>query len=552
MRALAHTLILAAALTSASATAQVQVTYFPAPKANSANPTTPAKALLGKALFWDEQLSSSRTMACGTCHVFGSGGSDPRSTRATHPGYDGVFGTADDIHGSPGVVQQDAFGNYTGSPTFGIRPQSTGRRAPSVINAAYENELFWDGRAGSTFTDPATNTILFTTYGALESQIAGPPVSDVEMSHMGRSWNDIALDLTNRTPLALAENIPANLATFIAGQTYASLFQQVYGSPGVTPQRIIFAIAAYERTLVSDQTRYDAYLAGSGNLTTQEARGLSLVFQFCMICHLDLLPNTHQFGPALNDFRQIGVRPEFEDVGRFAVTSNQFELGMFRVPQLRNVALRAPYMHNGGQADLNAVMNFYNRGGDFGSNIDPNVQFMAGQLTSQDNIDLIAFMQTLTDLRVQNELPPFDRPRLWSESTRAPQMFGTGTVGTGGKAPAARIDTPAFLGNGKFTLSLDDAKAFAPVFLLLDVAGSTTGVPLYGQNYYLSPSANVQFLGLTKPSSPTSSLGYFTNRFPMPTSPAFGGLQLWSQWLVFDVLGPNGITSSNGARVTLF
>ena len=148
-------------------------------------------------------------------------------------------------------------------------------------------------------------------------------------------------------------------------------------------------------------------------------------------------------------FRQIGVRPEFEDVGRFAVTSNQFELGMFKVPQLRNVALRAPFMHNGGQADLNAVMNFYNRGGDYGNNIDPNVQFMAGQLTSQDNIDLIAFMNTLTDVRVQNELPPFDRPRLWSQSNRAPVMFGNGTMGTGGKSPMARIDTPASLGNGK-------------------------------------------------------------------------------------------------------
>jgi hypothetical protein len=131
-------------------------------------------------------------------------------------------------------------------------------------------------------------------------------------------------------------------------------------------------------------------------------------------------------------------------------------------------------------------------------------------------------------------------------------MFGNGTIGTGGKSPMARIDTPASLGNAKFTFSLDDAKAFAPVFLLLDLGGNTAGLPLYGQNFYLTPAANVQFLGLTKPSSPTSSLGYFTNRFPLPTSPSFGGMQLWSQWLVFDVLGPNGITSSNGARITLF
>src|SRR5262249_15111801 len=152
---------------------------------------------------------------------------DPRATDATHPGPDGVFGTADDIHGSRGVVRQDVAGAYTGSPLFGIRPQSTGRRSPPVINAAYEDALFWDGRATNTFTDPVSGTVLLAGNAALESKAAGPPASDVEMSHIGRSWTDIANDITYRTPLALAENIPANLLAFIAGQDYATLFQQV-------------------------------------------------------------------------------------------------------------------------------------------------------------------------------------------------------------------------------------------------------------------------------------------------------------------------------------
>ena len=90
------------------------LTPLPPPPVPPGNPITPAKVNLGKTLFWDEQLSSSRTMACGTCHRAETGGSDPRSRvgagGATNAGPDGVLGTADDITGSPGVVLTDAGG----------------------------------------------------------------------------------------------------------------------------------------------------------------------------------------------------------------------------------------------------------------------------------------------------------------------------------------------------------------------------------------------------------------------------------------------------------
>src|ERR1041385_2742495 len=101
-----HPVALAIAVFAVASAARTQ-TFFVPPTDPAGNPTTPQKALLGKALFWDEQLSASRPVACGTCHVFGHGGGDPRSANVTHPGPDGVFGTADDIHGSPGVVLQD-------------------------------------------------------------------------------------------------------------------------------------------------------------------------------------------------------------------------------------------------------------------------------------------------------------------------------------------------------------------------------------------------------------------------------------------------------------
>src|SRR6185369_15781503 len=136
------------------------LTPLPPPPAPPGNPITPAKVNLGKVLFWDEQLSSSRTVACGTCHRAETGGSDPRSVSglagATAPGPDGTLGTADDITGSPGVVLTDAGGAYDEAAVFGLGVQVTTRHAPSFINAAYAPNLFWDGRARTTFLDPVT------------------------------------------------------------------------------------------------------------------------------------------------------------------------------------------------------------------------------------------------------------------------------------------------------------------------------------------------------------------------------------------------------------
>ncbi len=166
------------------------------PPAPAGNPVTAAKAALGKVLFWDEQLSSMRTVACGTCHHAFNGGSDPRSmngnSRSTHPGVDGVFGNADDIQGSIGVPLSLANGNYAWSAAFGIREQVTGRRGMSYVNAGYPGSLFWDGRATQVFKDPLTSAVVLANGGALESQVLGPPVNSAEMGHTGRDWNDVA------------------------------------------------------------------------------------------------------------------------------------------------------------------------------------------------------------------------------------------------------------------------------------------------------------------------------------------------------------------------
>src|SRR5688572_23308683 len=130
------------------------------------NPITEPKRVLGKILFWDEQLSSDGTVACGTCHRPSAGGGDPRSGR--HPGID--KGTIDDVMGSPGIASLDRDGRARPHPLFGTGPQVTRRLTPSNFTAIWADELFWDGRAQSQLKDPLTGKVAIPRGGALESQ----------------------------------------------------------------------------------------------------------------------------------------------------------------------------------------------------------------------------------------------------------------------------------------------------------------------------------------------------------------------------------------------
>lgn len=289
------------------------------PPAPAGNPVTATKVALGEVLFWDEQLSSTRTVSCGTCHINSAGGSDPRSVitdlASTHPGADGVYGTSDDVTGSPGVPLSDASGNYQWSLSKGLQNQVTPRRSMPVINSAYSPLLFWDGRASGTFLDPITNETVLGNGAALESQAVVPPVSDVEMAHTGRDWSAIALQMQSAKPLALSPNVPTPLTTWIGGRSYPELFQEAFGTSEVTPSRIAMAIATYERILFSDRTPFDLFVSGNNQLTQAEIRGRQVWnTTTCNLCH---------GGPTqTNDaFIYTGVRPPNDDLGRFEVTA---------------------------------------------------------------------------------------------------------------------------------------------------------------------------------------------------------------------------------------
>jgi len=540
------------ALSSSTAIAQAypphQPAFLPVPPTPPENPTTLERALLGKALFWDEQLSSTRTIACGTCHRPNHGGCDPRAVEAAHPGVDRAFGTADDAHGSIGVPMHATNGDFRPDAVFGLRPQVTQRRALPVINAAYETELMWDGRAGSVFHHPETQQLLLPEHAALEEQASHSPIDSSKMAHMDRTWEQVARDLASRKPLALASDVPPDLANFVGNRTYEQLFTSVFGSPKVDVARVAMAIAAYQRTLISDQSQLDLSLAGIHQLPESAQRGHALFERHCAACHTDLETHEH---PATNDFRRTGLRPIDDDVGRYAVTADPEDLGKFKVPSLRNVALRTPYMHNGGIPTLRAVLDFYNRGGDYGPGIDPLVAAIAGKLTEQDKDDLVVFLESLTDPRVELGEPPFDRPRLWSEGPYVPTRLGTPTSGNSRFTPQVIALSPPFHGNRQFTVAAENVPPDAEHSLFLDFARLPTQGTLLGHPSYLARS-QMRYYGCGKTKRTADGSGYASKVLDVPNDPFLIGMRLYGQWFFEDADGPSGLVSSATFTAVVF
>ncbi|MFL6335935.1 MAG: cytochrome c peroxidase [Pyrinomonadaceae bacterium] len=508
------------------------------------NQLTAAKAALGKTLFWDEQLSSTRTVACGTCHFSANGGSDARtvtgSARARNPGADGLFNTADDVFGSPGVPSNNSDGTYSLSPTYGFREQVTGRKSRSYIDAGYSNTLFWDGRAGAVFTDPLTNQVVLQNGAALESQVLAPPVNSAEMAHAGRDWNDVAARVAASKPLALSPDVPAALKEWIGGRTYSELFAEAFGTSEVTPARIALAVATFERTLYSDRTPFDLSVSGIAPLPAAEQRGLNVFNNQgrCNTCHAGTLFSDNQF-------HNIGLRPQAEDPGRFAVTNNANNLGEFRTVSLRNVGLRAPYFHTGQFATLEEVVDFYNRGGDFDApNIDRNRIRPLG-LSAQQRSDLVAFLRgALTDPRVSDGSAPFERPMLYTESTRVPVLTGAGTPGSGGNVPLMTAVEPPLVGNPSFTVAVSNALGGAQAVLVVDRNDPGTGPNVPQTGSFARVGARLAGSG--------AGQGFGSVSLQIPDSAALVGQTFYGRWFVSDPAAAGGVSVTPAFKMTVF
>jgi cytochrome c peroxidase len=254
-----------------------------------------------------------------------------------------------------------------GPTSTGINGQKGGRRSPPVCNAAYSPLQFWDGRAPS-----------------LEEQAKGPIQNPVEMGS------------THEVMIKSVDNIPG----------YVEEFKQVYGTSVITVDMIADAIAAFERTVVTTDSPFDRYARGDKKaLSKLEKDGLEVFTGkgHCTACH---------WGPYFSDgrFHNLGV-PEYDpakpDMGRFDVTKNPADKGAFKTPTIRDVALRAPYMHSGSEKTLEDVVDLYDKGGRVKSaNLDQLIVPLG--LTAYEKKALVTFMRismTSTNPEVANVKP---------------------------------------------------------------------------------------------------------------------------------------------------
>ena len=526
---------------------------LPPPVAPGANLITEEKRILGKLLFWEEQLSSSNDVACGTCHKPEAGGADPR--QATNPGANGSFGGDDDIIGSAGIRSSNQQNEYIPHDDYDFDQQVTSRTSPSVFLAAYNNELFWDGRASSQFIDPETGQVAINSGGALESQAVEPILSSAEMGHEGRTWDQVRTKLQSVRPMAMANLIPADMAAAIAnGEDYPELFFRAFGDTSINARRIAFALATYQRTLVPDQTPFDLFQQGQGNaMTNDQITGMNIFNgqARCNLCHTP---------PLFSDdlFHNLGIRPDQEDAGRRDVTGSFAHRGEFKTPSLRNVGLRNRFFHNGQNGDINnpppigggalgQIFPLYiNGGGPFGNgNLDPLLQPIGnvgpGQLAQvRDFIE-----NALTDPRVAAAAFPFDHPRLYSDrNINGIEIYGNGVAGSGGHIPEIMVDANMTVDNPDFRLGLTNGLGGSQAFLFLIPANQ-------GITWPLTPVGRVTAIPTILNGSGPGE-GYGTQLFPIRSTPSMIGRTLDMQFWVTDPNAVNGMAKSEVARITLF
>ncbi|WP_432822949.1 cytochrome-c peroxidase [Trichloromonas sp.] len=330
------------------------------------NPPTPEKIELGDKLFHDQRFSSTGEVSCATCHE-----------------------------------KQKAFTDSPLSVSEGIHKLTGTRNAPTIINSAYFNKLFWDGRSQD-----------------LEEQSIHPFVNPVEM---GLKDHEPILQIVRTDP------------------EYVEAFKAVFAKAGdqVTLREVNLAIAAFERTIVAGNSPFDRwYFGGDSDAVSAAAKRGFEVFigqGRCVSCHVieqtqALFTDNrfHNIGVGINpiqdDIPQLAgaflkAKAEGIDVdiavltdkktselGRFAITDQFDDLGAFKTSTLRNIAVTAPYMHDGSLKTLRETVVHYNNGGVTEKDDQVN-DFLSGgirplNLSDQQIDDLVAFMESLTS-------PPF-------------------------------------------------------------------------------------------------------------------------------------------------
>jgi cytochrome c peroxidase len=324
----------------------------------SDNKPTPERIALGRKLYFDTKLSRDGTVSCATCHDVSRGFTDHRNV-------------------------SEGIGDHLGR-----------RSAPTTMNAALFQSMFWDGRAPT-----------------LEEQAKLPILNPIEMGH----------------PTSASV-----VAALTADPGYVELFQKAYGrAPNYDD--VGRAIASFERTLIFLEAPFDRYVSGDSNAISPAAqRGLVLFGgkARCVSCHMLNASNPlgtdnlyHNIGVSARtkNFEQLAkqglvaiakgsderaldnlaLETDLSELGRFITTRNRSDIGAFKTEQLRNVGITAPYMHDGSLRTLWDVVDHYNKGGETNPYLDGGIEPL--DLSESEIDDLVAFLFTLTDRRFTAE-----------------------------------------------------------------------------------------------------------------------------------------------------
>lgn len=328
--------------------------HFPPMLIPEDNPLTEEGIELGRFLFWEKRLSGDNTMSCGTCHAPENAFSD---NTPTSTGIDGINGP---------------------------------RNTMALVNLAWDDRFFWDGRAMT-----------------LEEQILEPVPNPIEMH---QKWKDAVVKLQNSTD-----------------PDYTELFEKAFSDPTIDSTKVSMAIAQFLRTMISANSTFDAYYKFDNGFTltaeekakvdamTEQEKDGYFIFMTengdCFHCH----------GGALTQVNKItnnGLDATFSDPGLMGVTNDPNDEGKFKVPSLRNIEYSAPYMHDGRFASLTDVVLHYSDELKASPTIDPillDKHFTSGasqggvNLTITEKQALIAFLKTLTDEEFINN-PKFQDP----------------------------------------------------------------------------------------------------------------------------------------------
>jgi cytochrome c peroxidase len=364
---------------------------------------TPEKAALGEKLFRDKRLSVDGTVACANCH-------DPAQGFVDHK-----------------------------PQAEGVRQQRGQRNSPTVLNAMFNATQFWDGRAPS-----------------LEEQAKLPILNPIEMAQ--KSPDDV---------VAKVRDIPE----------YGEAFNKLFGRTP-TYDDLAAAIAAFERTQFTGDSPFDRFIAGNDKAIEPAAKRGWALFNGkgrCNACHAFSTASPlfsdqkfHNIGIAAHktdfitlarkaaasvrsgDMKQIdelALQTNFSEVGRFLVTKRTNDIGAFKTPGLRNIAITGPYMHDGSFATLWDVMDHYNKGGVQNPFLDGGMQRLG--LSEAEIDDMVAFMAALTSDRFA-EFGKKEMARQRAQKTKRPERDTEAAMGRKGDlgdvAPTPDPRMPAAFG----------------------------------------------------------------------------------------------------------